>query len=116
MVSGDMVRLPLAFGLTAELAIKRGAHAITKLEGCYEMQIDDTWWCAMNGHDTPTKCSHGPEVTPFGIYFERMGWPAGLVDASGGLLANGLETEQELVDALKEALGDSATLLMEEWR
>jgi len=99
----DVERIPAVFGLATELAIARGAKSIKDLPGCFEMEIDARWWCAFNGNGTPTKCSRGPEVTPYGIYFERNGWPCGIVNAAGGTIAGYEGTEDELCDALKAA-------------
>lgn len=95
-------RFPEVFGLAAELAASRGAKSIKDLAGCFEMQIDDRWWCAFNGHREPTECTHGTKVTPYGIYFEFNGWPAGIVDASGGELVAG--KEDDLIEAIQSAL------------
>ena len=95
--------LPEVFVLTAELATKRGARSIKDLPGCFEMQIDERWWVAINGHGRAMKCSKDAEVASFGMYFERDGWPCGLVDAGGGAIA-GEGKEDELVAALRAAI------------
>lgn len=59
----------------------------------------------MNGHKTPMRCSHGIEVPPFSVYVQFNGWPAGILDAGGGVLAAGeAANEKNFIDALKKRL------------
>lgn len=67
----------------AALAQHLGVRDICNLLGCWEEQIDDQWWIAVNGQRHPVRCSHGPEVGPFEAYLEFNGWPAGIVNALG---------------------------------
>lgn len=74
----------------AEFAHRRGVTSINAMPGCWEVQIDAQWWMAVNGHSTPTATSRGDEpVPPFSAYIEYNGWPAGVVDPAGGVLAAG---------------------------
>lgn len=85
----------------ADWCIAHGVTAINKHVGCYEAQIDPQWWCAANGHTTPTQCSKGIKVPPFGVYFEFNGFPAGVVTPSGGWCAAGeAANEAALIAAL----------------
>lgn len=64
----------------------------TESECIPDLLIAFSEWAFANGvrdNRTPTKCSHGPEVPPFGIYLEFNGWPAGVVTPGGGCIAAG---------------------------
>lgn len=91
------------FLLIARLAEKDGAAPITTFEGCWERQIGAQWWVAINAHARPVKCSHGAEVPPFNCYVEFNGWPAGLFDPYGGIIAAGEAANEESFAAAVEA-------------
>lgn len=78
-----------AFEAIASLCIALGQHPLTKHAGCWEQQIDERWWIAMNGHRAPVKCSAGAEVPPFHCYVQFNGWPAALFGPNGGVIAAG---------------------------
>ena len=97
----------------AELALALGACDLKALPGCWEHDVDGTWWIALNGRATPTTCSRGATVAAFTAYVEFNGWPAGLVDPGGGVIAAGAAAnEGMLIEALlaatKRAGADSA--------
>ena len=99
------MRVAAPFKLAVDLALALGAERICELPGCWEHQVDEQWWIAMNGHREETPCTHGPTVLPFHIYVEFNGWPAGFVAHDGGCLAAGLfANEDSLIDALEAAL------------
>jgi hypothetical protein len=88
----------------AAMAAALGVTRINEMEGCWEHQIDDQWWVAVNGHQEDMECSTGGKVPPYGMWFEYNGWPAGLVGASGGWVAAGAAAnEDSLIDAIKAA-------------
>jgi hypothetical protein len=90
------------------LARAIGVTRIDLMEGCWEHQIDDQWWIAMNGHKKPTKCSAGATVPPFEMYVQFNGWPAGVVAPNGGIIAAGeLANEDTFIAAVKAAAGGS---------
>lgn len=94
----------LVFMLLADLGIKGDASPLHKFEHCWEKQIDERWWIAMNGHREPRKCSKGTEVQPFNCYVEYNGWPAGILDPFGGILAAGeCANEDTFIKALRAA-------------
>jgi hypothetical protein len=94
------------FAGIVELAIAKGAQSIRDLPGCWEMQIDAEWWVAVNGHAETTPCSHGAEVAPYTAYLEYNGWPAGIVNPKGGIVAAGeAANEGTLLRALEAARG-----------
>jgi hypothetical protein len=90
-----------AFARIADLGCALGVRDINKLPGCWEHQIDKQWWIALNGHREPMKDSHGFEVPPFSAAVEYNGWPAGIIDPSGGIIAAGsCANENTFIDAL----------------
>ena len=89
-----------AFVAVSEMAYRLGARKINQLPGCWEKQIDERWWVALNPHREPIKCSHGVEVQPFDCYVEYNGFPAGSFNAAGGFLAAGeAANEQSFIEA-----------------
>ena len=90
------------FILIAKLAEKDGASPINKYAGCWERQIDPHWWISVNGHTEEKKNSHGGTVPPFNCVVEFNGWPAGLFNPYGGLIAAGeLANEETFAAAVK---------------
>jgi hypothetical protein len=86
-----------------------GVENITALPGCWEHQIDDQWWLALNGKKTPTKCSHGAEVPPFHFYVEFNGWPAGIFSIRGdGEFAAGSAANEDMFIAAVDAAVERA--------
>jgi hypothetical protein len=87
----------------AHMANRLGASPLSRYEDCWEYQVSDGWWIAVNGHAEPRRCSHNNiEVPPFTAYIEWNGWPAGFIDPRGGDMAAGeLANEDTLVAALK---------------
>lgn len=96
-----------AFGLIADVAIATGAAPLNKHAGCWELDLG-AWWIAVNGHgDGAKRCSRGPEVLPFNAYVEFNGWPAGLFDLCGGVMAAGeAANEGTLIEALRAKLDE----------
>lgn len=87
-----------------ELAQSLGATPLNKHHGCWEAQLDEHWWIAINAHRVPIKCSKDAMVPPFTMYIDFNGWPAGFVDPHGGTMAAGsLANEETLLAAIKEA-------------
>lgn len=93
-----------AFARIADLAIHLGVTNINLLPGCWEHQIDAKWWIAMNGHKEPIKTSEGDIVHPFNAFIKYNGWPAGVVDPGGGVIAAGSgANEDTFIEALMKA-------------
>lgn len=96
------------FCAIVEHAAALGVRNIGEIAGCWEVELDDAWWFALNGHGEPTKCSKGTEVPPFTVYVEFNGWPAGLVDPHGGVLAAGDAANEDTFIAAIRAATESA--------
>ena len=83
------IQVPEAMMAICELGLAVGAAPLNKHAGCWELRIDEQWEIAMNGHDSPTKCSYGCDVPPFAVYVQFNGWPAGVIHPTGGWIAAG---------------------------
>jgi hypothetical protein len=98
-------KLPRVFKLTVEYGAAMGWENISLNPGCTEQVIDEHWWFAINPHNEANRCSHGAKVPAQSIYFEFNGWPAGYINAGGGMLAAGdLANEETLAAALDAAI------------
>lgn len=88
-------------GLLAEAL---GVERINEMDGCWEYQVDSHWSISVNGHPEPTKNSRNADVPPFSVYIEFNGWPAGIIDPFGGVIAAGaVANEAAFIDALRNA-------------
>lgn len=87
------------------LAERLGVEAISTLPGCWEVQVDERWWFAVNGHREPIACSKGPTVPPVHVYVEFNGWPAGILSPAGGEFAAGAAANADAFIAALAAHG-----------
>lgn len=81
-----------AFVRVMELGIALGIKPLPEHDGCWEHQVDDTWFIACNGHMEPKKMRKHPELdalSPYTVYVEYNGWPAGNFGYHGGVIAAG---------------------------
>ena len=96
-----------AFMAVADLCIALGGAPLHKHEGCWEHQVDEHWWIAVNGHPEPRLMQKHPElqpVQPFHAFIEWNGWPAGIMTAYGGVIAAGeCANEETFIAALRAA-------------
>lgn len=91
-----------------ELGFALGMRNINQLPGCWEHQVDEQWFIALNAHAEPTKCSKGTTVPAFTAYIEFNGWPAGIVNAHGGTIAAGeAANETTLIAAINLAIREA---------
>lgn len=108
-VANQSVIAPIAaaFCAMADLCIALGEHPLHKHEGCWEHQIDEHWWIALNGHPEKRlmrKLPHMEPLEPFHAYVEWNGWPAGIITAFGGILCAGeCANEDTFIAALRAA-------------
>jgi len=91
------------FLLLGKLAEKDGAAPLNKHAGCWERRIDEHWWIAVNGREEEISCSKGAAVPPFNCYVEFNGWPAGVFNPFGGIIAAGELANEETFAAALEA-------------
>lgn len=111
MVAHEPEGVSAVFAELCELAIRSGGKAICQLAGCWEVDFagdrGGRWFAALNGHGKPVACSRGAEVPSYTWYLEWNGWPAGLVNAAGGMMAAGSEANEErLLAAVRAVLAD----------
>lgn len=99
---GDDSNICEAMDAIAQLAHRVGATPGNKFENCWERQVDDHWWISMNCHPEARKNSKGIEVPMFSCYVEFNGWPAGIINPFGGIIAAGsLANEDTFIAAVK---------------
>lgn len=96
-------RVTVAMSAVVELTHALSVRDINQLVGCWERQVDAQWWIALNGHRAPVFCSKGIEVMPFTCYVEYNGWPAGFIDAGGGILAAAATANEDMFIAACQA-------------
>lgn len=98
-----------AMGCVVILADSLGVRGMNALPGCWEHQIDEQWWIALNAHGHPVKCSRDIEVQGFTCYVEFNGWPAGTFTPFEGVIAAGAAAnEQAFCEACERASGTTA--------
>jgi hypothetical protein len=93
-----------AFIAVVDLTEKHGAHNLAARPGCAELQVDENWWIALNGHREPIECSKGLEVPPFhcGVFWRE--WPLGFVHPYGGeMLLHPEATEDRFIEDVRAA-------------
>lgn len=91
-----------AFAALAHLCCALGASPPGQFPQCWELQIDDRWWIAFNGHEYPVTCTAGVTVEPFHCYVKFNGWPAGVFAPRGGVIAAGeVANEDAFLTAVK---------------
>lgn len=91
-----------------ELAQVHKVVGINHLPGAYELQIDDTWYLAINGHETPItvdpKGCMEAEIPPWHFAVWYNGWIAGIFHPlRGGEFADGTGANLETFSAAIEA-------------
>ena len=96
-------------------AQSHGAKDLKNHPGCWESQVDEGWFIALNGHKDPMLTSGGAgkgdvvhpiPVEPYTVYVEWNGWPAGILTPFGGTLAAGEAANPEtFVAALAKNAG-----------
>lgn len=100
-------QVPEAMKLVCALGLALGVAPLNKRSGCWEERIDEQWEIAVNGHRTPMRCSHDCDVPPFSVYVQYNGWPAGIIDPSGGVIAAGVcANEDTFIAALNRRLSE----------
>lgn len=94
-----------AFYRICELANALKVPPLNTHEACWEYQVDERWFIALNGHDVPMKLRgrQQVEVQPFRVYIEYNGWPAGVMDYGGGIIAAGEAANEETFIAALQA-------------
>jgi hypothetical protein len=99
-----MHRVSEAFAAILALANAMGARNINALPACWEVQLDDEWHIAVNGHDAPMRDSTGFDVPPYHVSVHYNGFPAGVFGVAGGIIAAGdVANETTLIAAVEAA-------------
>jgi hypothetical protein len=95
-----------AFAVLADLCIALGEAPLSKHVACWEHKIDERWAVAVNGHNEPKHCSFSAvPVDPFNCYVQFNGWPAGILNPYGGIIAAGeLANEATFIEAMRDRI------------
>ena len=102
-----MKNISKAFALIMRLAEKDKVKAINKLDGCWERRIDDNWQISLNGHPHTVLNSRDMEVLGFSCLIEFNGFPAGMLDPAGGIIAAGqAANEDTFIEAIERILDE----------
>jgi hypothetical protein len=64
MSTREAVRVSLAMAAVGRLHKRLGLDPISELPGCWEVQVDDRWWFAVNGLRYDAPCSRDILVPP----------------------------------------------------
>lgn len=89
-----------AFYLLATLAMKEGV-ADRPQDEFWERAIGK-WHVSMNRYNISRKNAEGIEVPAFSAALKFNGWPAGIIDPVGGIIAAGaVANEDAFIDVLK---------------
>jgi len=91
-----------AFSIVMQLAEKLGVRKINEIEGCWEVDVNESWSLSLNGHKESTKDSSGCEVPPFEMSITYNGLPAGIIGPTGGIIFSG--GEDDFINAVKERI------------
>jgi hypothetical protein len=84
-----------------DLGSVAGFIPLNQHPGIVRFNVDDSWKLSMNGHTETIE-----QVPPFSVYVEFNGWPAGIIDPSGGCIAAGqLANLDTLLTAMRLKLG-----------
>lgn len=87
-----------------DLFISRDMAPASKYPDCAELQVDERWRIAFNGHQETRKDSQGFEVQPFCCSVWFNGWPAGVFNPVGGCIAAGTAANEDaLIEAMERA-------------
>ena len=105
-----------AFMRIVELGIALQIAPLDQHDGCWEADVDEHWFIAVNGHPEPRlmrKDQNLPPVQPYTVYVEWNGFPAGILTYSDGCIAAGAAANEDtliaaLVAAKKRAADTSA--------
>jgi hypothetical protein len=95
-----------AFSLLAELAMKDGADK-QPLAQFWERDIG-RWHVSLNRENISRKNEAGDDVPPYTAVVTFNGWPAGMIDPRGGIIAAGAAANEDtFIAAIKEQLSNS---------
>jgi hypothetical protein len=118
MSTDELYAVDDPFAAAMTYAASHGAENIRALPACWERQIDDGWFIAINGHDqdmTTNGAKGGGNtprtVPPFSVHVEWYGWPAGTLTPREGWIAAG---EAANVETFVAALAANAGAVLEE--
>lgn len=76
------------------IGLKEANHIeLRTLPGCWVYTVDENWKIKVNGHKEEID-----GVPPFSVWLEWNGWPAGIINPTGGLVAAGQAANLETLN------------------
>jgi len=92
-----------AFLAIAELGGALGVR-LDQLPGTWKHQVDDLWHIEVNGHQKALPDADGLPLEPCHCHIKFNGWPAGILNPRGGVIAAGeAANEETFIAALNKA-------------
>lgn len=107
------MNIPELFSLVVQIAYDSGERNLKEShkDRCWEKDIGNGWFVAINANDHNVECSRGGSIPPYSCYGEHNGMPAFLTDAAGGTVGHlgWFEQNDELIaiEALKEYIANT---------
>lgn len=95
-----------AYSCVVDLGLALGLRNVGQMNKCWEHQVDDDWWIALNPKPEPIKCSKDIEVPGGNIWIEYRGFPAGIIGFNDGRMV-GDGTEDKFIEAVRAATGEA---------
>lgn len=100
----NMDEISLLFVEIVDLAHHRGARNLSAMGKCWETDVDDSWWFAINATGKDLRCSKGVPVPARTAYVEFNGFPFALVSPWTGVTGCGeVANEDSLIEAIRRA-------------
>lgn len=100
MAGPPKVKVSGSFVAMMHMAERLGVKDMHRMKRCWELQVDEHWWIAVNGKPIAIKCSKGQEISPYHMYVEYDGNVAGLVNVKlGKFVAYKDANEKAFIDA-----------------
>lgn len=93
-----------------------GCAALAKHDGIVPLPQDAIWerkiagghWVIKFNGTKETRKAGDADLRPYSVYVEWCGWPAGIIDPAGGIIATGaMANEDTFIAAIEAELGCS---------
>lgn len=84
------MKTPEAFAAIVNYTLSKGVTNLAAHPGLWESQVDEHWKIRVNGHSETVE-----GVPRYSAAIEYNGWPAGIIDPSGGIMTAGSEANED---------------------
>lgn len=109
------VGISTAFSACVALGLKGGVRDLPNTgDGTYSREFGK-WKILLNASDQEVEIREGsPKLPPLNVYVEFNGWPAGIINPYGGVIAAGECANEDLfIEAAEDALGCTVEAALE---